>query len=163
MWTKVRRELTTMQMVKQLSTDQSWLPDWRREALAKMKYYGIGSLRSPKNIGAQFIGFAYLSLRGARFLAYTLNRLRNLGGEPNEIATPRQVGARNDRRVWWWINQAAIKNWGRDLQERVSSLVLAVAGADRNDDYPCLWNTLHQEGDGRSWAINDTPNLPGVE
>jgi hypothetical protein len=98
------------------------------------------------------------------------------GHSSKEIATPRQVGARNDRRAWRWINQAATKMWGRDLQEPVSSLVLAVAGeaspdlssrmvyhSGEQDNYPCPRNTLHREGDGRSWAMNNTPNLPGVE
>ena len=128
------------------------------------------------------------------------------GQSSKEIATPRQVGARNDRRAWRWINQVATKMWGRDLQERVSSLVLAVAGeaspglsyclvspgghespslrgtvvpkqsrrgmrlprpfsGARNDntDYLCPRNTLHRESNGRSWAMNNTSNLPGVE
>jgi len=50
------------------------------------------------------------------------------GQSSKEIATPRQVGARND-----------------------------------STDYPCPWNTLHRESDGRSWAMNNTSNLPGVE
>ena len=98
------------------------------------------------------------------------------GQSSKEIATPRQVGARNDRRAWRWINQVATKMWGRDLQERDSSLLLAVAGeaspdlssrlvchGDEQDNYPCPRNTLHRESDGRSWAMNNTSNLPGVE
>ena len=114
-------------------------------------------------------------------VAKQLSRTRS----SSEIATPRQVGARNDRRAWRWINQVATKMWGRDLHERVSSLVLAVAGeaspglsyclvcyagresgvdgCDEQDDYLCPWNTLHRESDGRSWAMNNTSNLPGVE
>jgi len=176
--------LTAMQVVKQLSTDQSRLPDWTREVLAKVKHYQSGRLCSSKNVGGQFIELASLSLRGTRFLAYARNRLRNLGGEPSEIATPRHIGARNDKRAWCWINQAAIKNWGRDLQELVSSLVLGMAGeaspdlsyclvchggqgwgwkANEQDYYLCPWKTLHKEGDGRSWAINNASNFSGVE
>lgn len=39
-----RRELTTMQVVKQLSTGQSWLPDWTREVSAKVNSYQSGRL-----------------------------------------------------------------------------------------------------------------------
>ena len=176
--------MTIMQVVKQLSKSQRWLPDWMRQALAKVKPYGSGRLCSSKNVIGQFTGLAYLSLQGTRFLAYTRNRLRNIAGEAKEIATPRQVGARNDKRAWRWISQAAIKIWGRDLQELVSSLVLAVAGeasldlsycpvchagqgwgrkANEHDYYLCPWNILCKEGDGRSWAINNTSNISGVD
>jgi hypothetical protein len=47
------------------------------------------------------------------------------GGEPNEIATPRQVGARNDKRAWCWLKETATKGWRRDLNLQVSSLFLA--------------------------------------
>jgi hypothetical protein len=50
------------------------------------------------------------------------------GQSSKEIATPRQVGARND-----------------------------------STDYPCPRSTLHSESCGRSWAMNNTSNLPGVE
>jgi hypothetical protein len=50
------------------------------------------------------------------------------GQSSKEIATPRQVGARND-----------------------------------STDYPCPRNNLHRESDGRSWAMNNTSNFPGVE
>jgi len=137
-----KRELTAMQVVKQLSTGQSRLPDWTREVLAKVKPYQSGRLC--------------------------------LGERVNHAATG----------MWRWMNQAAIKNWGRDLQEPVSSLVLGMAGeaspdlsyclvchggqgwgwkANEQDYYLCPWNTLHKEGDGRSWAINNTSNLLGVE
>jgi hypothetical protein len=44
------------------------------------------------------------------------------GGEPNGIATPRQVGARNDKSAWCWMKETATKSRRRDLQMRVSSL-----------------------------------------
>jgi hypothetical protein len=139
---KRRRELTTMQLAKQLSTGQSWLPGWTREVSAKVKPYGSGRLCTDERI--------------------------------NHSATG----------IWRWINQAAIKIWGRDLQELVSSLVLGMAGeasldlsycpvchtgqgwgrkADEQDYYLCPWNILCKEGDGRSWAINNTSNISGVE
>jgi hypothetical protein len=31
------------------------------------------------------------------------------------------------------------------------------------DDNFCPWGILHREDDGRSWATNNTSNLPGVE
>jgi hypothetical protein len=123
----------TTQVVKQLSTGQSWLPDWTREVSAKVNSYQSGRLC--------------------------------LGGRVNQAAT----------RMWSLMNQAATKIWGRDLREPVSSLVLAmvgeaspdlsyrVDGADEQDHYLCPWSILHKEGDGRSWAINNTSNLPGVE
>ena len=139
---KRRRELTTMQVAKQLSTDQSWLPDWTREVSAKVKPYVSGRLCA--------------------------------GGRVNHSATG----------IWRFINQASTKIWGGDLRKPVSSLVSAVAGeaspdlsyclvchggegwrwkANEHDYYLCPWNTLHKEGNGRSWAINNTSNLPGVE
>jgi hypothetical protein len=141
-WSEGKRELTTMQVANQLSTSQSWLPDWTREVSAKVKHCGSGRLC--------------------------------LGERVNHAATG----------FWWWINQAAIKIWGRDLQEPVSSLVLGMAGeaspdlsyclvchsgqgwgwkADEQDYYLCPWSILCKEGDGRSWAINNTSNLSGVE
>jgi len=45
----------------------------------------------------QFIGLPPLSLRGARFLAYASEQApQSRGGY--EIATPRRVGARNDKK-----------------------------------------------------------------
>ena len=128
-----RRELTTTQVVKQLSTGQSWLPERMRQVLANC----------------------------------------------SEIATPRQVGARNDKRAWCWMKEAATKSWRRDVHLQVSSLFLArvaeaasgfsrwrgnrVAGADEHDDYSCPWSILHNEGAGRSWVMNNTSNVSGVE
>jgi len=89
---KRKREFTTMQVTKQLSTGQSWLPDWTREVSAKVKPYGSGRLCSSKNVIGQFTGLAYLSLRGTRFLAYTRNRLRNLAGEPKRLPRPDKSG-----------------------------------------------------------------------
>jgi len=82
------------------------------------------------------------------------------GGEPSEIATPRQVGARNDTSAWCWMTEAATESWRRDLDLQVSSVFL---GADEQDDYFCPRSILHREGAGRSWAMNNTPNASGVE
>jgi hypothetical protein len=38
-----------------------------------------------------------------------------------------------------------------------------MAGADEQDDYLCPWSILHKEGAGRSWVINNTSNVSGVE
>jgi hypothetical protein len=138
-----RRESMTMPVVKQLSTGQSQLPDWMREVSAKVNFYQSGRLC--------------------------------VGGRVNQAAT----------RMWSLMNQASTKIWGRDLQEPVSSLVLAmvgeaspdlsyclacppgqgkgVDGADEQDDYLCPWSILHKEANGRSWAINNTSNISGVE
>ena len=106
------RELTTIPVAKQVSTGRSWMENWTGEVPA-----GPGSYSGV---------FALPSLRGARFLACAGNKLRNLRGEPNGIATPRHVGARNDKGAWCWMNEAATKGWRRDLQERVSSLLLGL-------------------------------------
>jgi len=68
------------------------------------------------------------ALRGGRELTTTqvAERPSNPGGEPNEIATPRQVGARNDKGAWCWLKETATKSWRRDLQMRVSSLFLGL-------------------------------------
>jgi hypothetical protein len=113
---KGRRELTTTQVVEQLSMGQSRLPDWTREVLAKVNSYQSGRLC--------------------------------MGGRVNQAAT----------RMWSLINQTAIKIWGRDLQEPVSSLVLAVDGADEQEYYLCPWSILHRGDAGRSWEIK-TPQI----
>ncbi len=174
-----RRELTTTKVAKLLSTGRSWPRDWTREVPAKVNSYHGGRLCCSKNVVAQFIGLASLSLRGAK-------RRSNLGGEPNEIATPRQVGARNDKWVWSLINQAAAKIWRRDLQEPVSSfyfgdgrgsmtrfilqprlsrcqVITGQDGADGQNHYRCPCSALDNEGGGRSWAMNNTSNVSGVE
>lgn len=51
-----------------------------------------------KNVVAQFIGLPSLSLRGARSLAYASEQASQSRGGGNEIATPRLVGARNDKK-----------------------------------------------------------------
>jgi hypothetical protein len=38
-----------------------------------------------------------------------------------------------------------------------------VAGVDEQDDYLCPWSILRKESGGRSWAINNTSNVSGVE
>jgi len=173
-----RRELTTTQVAKLISTGRSWLRDWAREVSAKVNFYRGGRLCRSKNLVAQFIGLASLSLRGARFLAYASEQAPQSPPPPvfarshrrrinlancSEIAAPRLVGARNDKSAWCWMKETATKIWRRDLQEPVSSLVLAMVGADEQDDYLCPWSILHREGGGRSWAMNNTPNVSGVE
>ena len=81
-----RRELTTTQVAKLVSSGRNWMDDWTGEVPAKVNSYH--------------------------------------GGAPNEIATPRLVGARNDKRGPRLINQAAIKTLRRDRQMLVSSLFL---------------------------------------
>jgi hypothetical protein len=101
------RELTTTRVAKLASTGRSWPGERTREVTARMNFcHG---------------GLAPLSLRGAK-------RRSNPGGEPNEIATPRQVGARNDKRAWCWMKETAAESWRRDLQKQVSSLFLGEMG-----------------------------------
>jgi hypothetical protein len=133
--------LTITQVTKQLSTGQSWLRDWMREVSAKVNSCQDGRLCCLKNVVARFIGLAPLSLRGAK-------RRSNLGGEPNEIATPRQVGARNDKRRPRWVNQGATEIWRRDLRELVSSLVLALVRQASPDLAYCV---VSRAGQGKGW------------
>ncbi len=82
-----------------------------------------------------------------------------LGGERNGIATPRQVGARNDKGAWWCNNEAA-----RKLEKRPANAGLFIVfGADGQDDYFYPRGVLHRESAGRSWAIRNTSNISGVE
>ena len=111
----------TTQVVKQLSTGQSWLPHWTREVSAKVNSYQSGRLC--------------------------------VGGRVNQATT----------RMWNLMNQVAMKILRRDLQEPVSSLVLAMVGVDDQNDYLCPWSILRKEGGGRSWAINNTSNVSEVE
>ncbi len=87
--------------------------------------------------------------------------------------------------AWCWTKEAAAKSWRRDLQMTVSSLVFSpdqgtvaslllpldssrwrgkeTDGADQQNDYFCPRGILHREGAGRSRAMNNTPNISGVE
>ena len=90
-------------------------------------------------------------------------KLFSAGRSSKEIAAPRPRfigGAGNDKSAWWWTKEAATKSWRRDVHLQVSSLFL---GPMDSTDYPCPWNTLHKESDGRSWAMNNTSNIPGVD
>jgi len=136
------RELMTRQAAELRSSSWSWPSDLGRKV--------------PANMSSYHSGLAFLSLRGARFLASPRNGLRNLGGTPGEIATPRQAGARNDTSAWCWTKEAATGSWRRDLNLQVSSLFL---GTDEQDDYFCPRSALHREGAGRSWAMYNTSNV----
>jgi len=158
---RVRREL--MQVAKLVSTGWSWLPDWTREVSARMNSCQGGRWCCSKNVVAQFIGLASLSLRGARFLACASeqapqsppppvfarsHRRRSNLANCSEIATPRQVGARNDKSAWCWMKETAIKIWRRDLQEPVSSLVLAPVAEAPSD---LSYRLVYPAGQGRGW------------
>ena len=87
--------------------------------------------------------------------------------------------------AWCWMKEAAAKSWRRDLQMTVSSLVFSTAqetiaslllpldscrwrgketdGAEHQNDYFYPRGILHREGVGRSWAIENTSNISGVE
>ena len=71
-----------------------------------------------------------------------------VGGRVNQAAT----------RMWSLINRTATKIWRRDLQEPVSSLVLAMDGAGEQEYYLCPLSILHKEDAGRSWEIK-TPQI----
>jgi hypothetical protein len=75
--------------------------------------------------------------------------------EPAEIAAPRQVGARNDKRAWCWMNQATTKAWRRDLQEQVSSLFLAPL-AQTSSDFSYLSVCATDQGRGRTRLMSKT-------
>ena len=153
-----KRKLTATQVAKELSTGQSWLHDWMRGISTRMNSYQSRCLWYLKNMAAQSV----LSHRIYRF--------------------PQEPG----KSMWRprLINQAATEIWRRDLHELVSSLFSALAaetssnlsyclvcpagqmganGTEKHDYYLCPWNTLHKGIDGRSWAMNNTSNLPGVE
>jgi len=151
-----RKELTTGQVAKLANTGRNWLGDLGR--------------RVPANMNCYHDGFALLSLRGAK-------RRSNLGGAANEIAAPRQAGARNDKRerneiaarstqchecparndkrAWWWRKEAAMKSWRTDLDSQVCSLFLGFM--TRMTISAC--GALSTERAGRSWAMNDTSNV----
>jgi hypothetical protein len=54
-------------------------------------------------------------------------------------------------------------NYKKLEKRRAFAGLFIVFKTDEQDDYPCPRNTLDHESDGRSWAMNNTSNLPGVE
>ena len=147
-------QMKTTEVAQHLSTGESRLLNWLGEILAKVNPYQSGRLSFLKNITAQCIRLAPLSLRGARFFAYARNRLRNLGGESNEIATPRQVGARNDKRQPRLVNQATTKICRRDMRQQFSSLLslLMMVGLVSSDLYFCLVCPAGRGWEGGGWG-----------
>ena len=143
--------MTTTQVAKVVSTGRSLLRG--------------GTTEVPARVNSYHGGRTFLSLRGARFLACASeqapqsppppvfarsHRRRSNLANWSEIATPRQVGARNDtplvfarltsvsrsnllgagidrpsarndKWAWCWAKEAATKSWRRDLQMPVSS------------------------------------------
>jgi hypothetical protein len=52
----------------------------------------------------------------------------------------------------------------RKLEKRSANAGLFISfGGGEHDDYFCPRGILHREGAGRSWAIRNTSNIPGVE
>jgi hypothetical protein len=138
------RELTTTQVAKLVSTGRSWLDDWRGEVPARVN-----------------------SCHGGRLCA---------GGRVTRATA----------NAWCWMKEAATKSWRRDLQMLVSSfyfgdgrenmtrfillpslsrrqVIIGQDGADGEDHYRCPCGALGNEGTGRSWAMNNTSNVSGVE
>jgi hypothetical protein len=115
--------LATMQVIKQLSRGQSWLPDWMRESSAKLNCYQSGRLCvsgrmneadikiSGRDLQEPVSSFYFGDGRGS-MTRFTL--LPSL--------TRCQVTAGHD-------------------------------GADGQDYYRCPCSALDNEGAGRSWAI----------
>jgi hypothetical protein len=107
-------------------------------------------------------------------------------GSQTRLPRPDKSGLAMTKRAWCWMKETATKGWRRDLLVPVPSLFLTpvakslpdfsyrsvcpagegngyVHGADEQDDYSCPPSILHREGAGRSWAINNTSNVLGVE
>ena len=133
------RELTITQVAKQVNTGRSWMYEWTGEVPATVTSYQGG--------------LAFLSLRGAK-------RRSNLGGEPNEVAAPRQVGARNDKDAWCWAKEAAAKSWRRDPQELVSSLFLGLMSKTTITTHGAFSPGRVPVGRGQ---LKNTSNIPGVD
>jgi hypothetical protein len=51
----------------------------------------------------------------------------------------------------------------RKLEKRPANAGLFVFGIHEQSDYFCPGSILHREGAGRSWAMNNTSNIHGVE
>ena len=137
-----RRELTAMQVVKQLSTGQSRLPDWTREALAKVKPYGSGRLCAGGGVNQA----------ATTMWRHESDNYKNLEKRPAEAGLFIGFGDGGGS-ITPFVFLPGLSRWPG----------MGADGADEQDYYLYPWNTLHQEGDGRSWAINNTSNLPGVE
>jgi hypothetical protein len=133
------RGLATTQVAKLLSSGRNWMRDWTGEVPAKLDFYHGGRLC--------------------------------VGGRVTQATAS----------AWCWMKEAATKSWRRDLQEPVSSFYFGDGresmtrfillprlsrcqvttrqdGADGQDHYRSPCGAPHNEGAGRSWAINNTPN-----
>ena len=139
---KRRKELMTMQVAKQLSTDQSWLPDWTREALAKVKPYGSGRLCAGVSVNQA----------ATRMWRHESDNYKNLGKRPAEAGLFIGFGDGGGS-ITPFVFLPGLSHWPGK----------GVDGADEQDYYLCPWSILCKEGDGRSWTINNTSNIPGVE
>jgi hypothetical protein len=52
----------------------------------------------------------------------------------------------------------------KKLERRPANAGLFIVfGTDEQNDYLCPCSILHQENAGRSWAMNNTSNIYGVE
>jgi len=83
------------------------------------------SMKVFKNVVAQFNGLPPLSLRG-------LSRAKRgsqpkQSGEGYEIATPRQVGARNDKWAWSPIKQAITEMPKIEREIKIKQLFLGIS------------------------------------
>jgi hypothetical protein len=144
------RELKTTRVADQASADWPWLRDCMEDTPTEVNPCH-NALTFPSLRGTMVLK---QSGRGLR-LPHPFSGARNDKREPNEIATPPQVGAGNDEGAWWWPKEAATKSWRRDLDSQVSSLV---SGLDEQDDYFYPRGTLHREGTGRSRSVR-TPQM----
>jgi hypothetical protein len=158
----------TMQLAKQPSTGQSWLTDWKREFLEKPKPYGSGSLCMESSVNQattriwRWINQVATKMWGrdlhepvsSLFLALAAETSSNLS---YCLVYPAGRGSPSLRGTI--VPKQSLRGMRLPRPDPDSS------GGARNDstDYPCPWNTLHRESDGRSWAMNNTSNLPGVE
>jgi len=108
-----------MPVVKQLSTGQSWLPDWMREVSAKVNFY-----QSRQNLGKRPAG-------AGLFISF------GDGREASPDSSYCLVCPAGKGRGWMGLTSR-------------TTISAHEAFSDK-------------EGDGRSWGINNTSNLSGVE
>ena len=113
---------------------------------------GVEADKMPRPRGRRELPTMPVVKQSSRGQSWLPDWMREVSAKVNFYQSGRLcVGSRVNQattRMWSLMNQTATKIWGRDLQELVSSLVLATVGEASPDLSYCL---VYPAGEGRGW------------